>query len=267
MNDPPDPRSSMWAWMAYMLRFLRLQQGMSGTVVAEMLNVARSQISRLENGESKLNTRQAATLDKELNTGELFSIMLFYAARASQPNWRQQFEEFEARARRMHYFAGQLVPALLQTPGYARALLIAGRWPDVEGAVERRMARKEVINSPDPADLWILLAESVLDWPVGGAEVMRGQLDELLRVTELPHVTLRVVPRSVGAYDGLDGPFKLVTVREGLVGFLEAPIWGRLVIDVAETEALRLRFDRIAAHALPIGASQRLILQYREAME
>jgi hypothetical protein len=113
----------------------------------------------------------------------------------------------------------------------------------------------------------VLLSESVLDWPVGGTEVMRSQLARLLELSELPHVTLRVVPRSAGAYEGLDGPFKVITVEEGEIAFVEAPNGGRLVMDAAEVRGLRLRFDRIGAIALPIDSSRSLVKQIMESMK
>ncbi|WP_143228015.1 helix-turn-helix domain-containing protein, partial [Actinomadura meyerae] len=87
INESPDPRSSMWAWMAYSLRFHRMQHGMSGHALAKLLNCARSSISRLENCEAKLTDAQAGVLDKDWNTGGLFTTMLWYARLGHDPNW------------------------------------------------------------------------------------------------------------------------------------------------------------------------------------
>jgi hypothetical protein len=163
-------------------------------------------------------------------------------------------------------YGGQLVPALLQTPDYARALLVAGRNADIEGDLDNRLARQSLLSKPHPPDVWVLLAESVLDWPVGGPEIMKAQLARLLELSDLPHMTLRVVPKSAGAHEGLDGPFKVITVEEGEVAFVDAPNGGRLVMDTAEVRGLRLRFDRIGAVALPIDSSRNLIRQAMETM-
>ncbi|MEU5877915.1 helix-turn-helix transcriptional regulator [Spirillospora sp. NPDC047279] len=266
INEPPDPRSSLWGAMAYFLRFQRMEKGQSGYALAEMLNCARSSVSRLENGEAKLTPQQADTIDEAWRTGGLFGVLLYYAARASDPDWFKTFEALESRASVIHSFSGQLVPALFQTPAYARALLVAGRAADVEGAVEARMSRQSILKRGEPPELWVLLAESVIDWPVGGPVVMREQLARLLELSELPHVTLRVVPRSAGAYLGLDGPFKVITVREGPAGFIEAPHAGRLVSDAAEVSRLRTGFDRIGADALPVDSTRNLIRRHMEKM-
>ncbi|MFF0526496.1 Scr1 family TA system antitoxin-like transcriptional regulator [Actinomadura nitritigenes] len=87
----------------------------------------------------------------------------------------------------------------------------------------------------------------------------------MLTMSRMPNVILRVVPRSAGAHEGLDGPFKIITVREGEVGFVEAPNGGRLVMEASEVRGLKLRFDRIGAVALPVDSSRRLIEQLMES--
>lgn len=264
IRESPDPRSSMWAWIACALRFHRMQRGLTGGDVAKLLNCARSSISRLETGEAKLDEKQAALLDEAWSTGGLFSIMVWYAQRGHDPAWFKRFTEFESKASMIYSYGGQLIPALLQTSRYARALLVSGRNEDVEKDLRKRLTRQQILDGEKPPELWVLLSESAIDPPIGGAEVMREQLAHLLAMSKLPNVTLRIVPKSAGAHEGLDGPFKVVTVRTGEVGFIEAPNGGRLVMDPAEVRGLRIRFDRIGAVALPIDSSQRLIEQLME---
>jgi transcriptional regulator with XRE-family HTH domain len=264
INESPDPRSSLWAFMAYMLRFHRMQRGESGAALAELLNCARSSISRLENGDAKLTPKQAAEVDEAWTTGGLFGVLLYYARLGHDPNWFKSFTEAEVRASVMKIYSGQLIPAVLQTPEYARAVLTAGRWPDVEGAVKARMARQGLLTKKDPPDVWVLLAETVLLPHVGGKKAMHRQLGRLLELSELPNVTLRVVPNTAGANYGLDGPFKIVTLKEGMVAYVEALNGGRLVPETSEVADLDTRFDRIGAVAESVESSRRLI---RELME
>lgn len=93
---------------------------------------------------------------------------------------------------------------------------------------------------------------------------MRAQLAHLLELSELPNVTLRIVPNNAGANEGLDGPFRVLKVAEGEVAYLVAPNGGRLEMDASEVTALRTRFDRIGAQALPVELSRALI---KDAME
>ncbi|MFB4302266.1 DUF5753 domain-containing protein [Actinomadura sp. NTSP31] len=158
------------------------------------------------------------------------------------------------------------MPALLQTPAYARALLTAGREKEIETAVKDRLKRQSILEREPPTELWVLLAETTLEVTVGGEQVMREQLARLVTMSTFPHVTLRVVPNSAGANPGLDGSFKIIKVKEGEVAFVEAPNGGRLVAEVAEVETFKLRFDRIGAVVLPVDSSRTLIKQYMEAM-
>src|SRR5258708_36350238 len=87
INESPDPRSSMWAWVAFMLRFHRQQQGWSGDAVAKLLNCARSSISRLENDEAKLTPQQADQLDEAWGTGGYFGIAGLYTTPRHEPGW------------------------------------------------------------------------------------------------------------------------------------------------------------------------------------
>ncbi|MFF0523263.1 DUF5753 domain-containing protein [Actinomadura nitritigenes] len=267
INESPDPRLNLWATIAYYLRFYRMQHGQSGDVVARWLNRSRSSISRLESGESRLKEKEAALLDARWNTGGLFGVLLWFARLGHDPNWNKNYLAFEDRASEIRMYDGQLVPAHLQTPDYARALLTAGRSKILDKAVEDRMARQAILYRSEAPEMWVLLAETVLGPLVGGVEVMRGQLAHLLRISELPNVILRVVPNRAGANEGLDGPFKVLKVREGEIGFLEAPNGGRLELDAEEVAALRARFERIGAMALPVDLSRALISDALEGMQ
>lgn len=265
MNEPPDPRSSLWAFMAYLLRFHRTERGLSGAVLAQMLHCARSSVSRLENGDAKLTDAQANELDIAWRTGGLFGVLLFYARLGHDPNWFKSVSELIARALAMKIYSGQLIPGLLQTPEYARALFVAGREPDIEAAVRTRMARQESLTANSP-EMWVLLAETALLCQVGGKKVMRDQLGKLLEFSERPNVVLRVVPNSAGANLGLDGSFKIVTVKEGSVGYVEAVNGGRLVGEVAEVAGMDFRFNRIGAMAEPVSTSRQLIRKTMESL-
>ena len=114
-----------------------------------------------------------------------------------------------------------------------------------------------------PPLLWVILAETVLEWPVGDPEVMRAQLMRLLTVTDAPNVGIRVVPKSAGAYMGLDGSFKVLSAAAGDVAYVESPGIGNLVFSL-EARPYINRYDRIGSKALPDDQSKELI---RKKME
>ena len=122
-----------------------------------------------------------------------------------------------------------VIPGLLQTPYYTRAL-INGSNPGiafdvVERRVLARMARQQVLLRPNPLQLHVILDESILERRVGSASVIRGQLHRLLDTAEADHVTLQVLPKSVGATPAVNGPFSILTLPDPIpdFGYTEAP--------------------------------------------
>jgi hypothetical protein len=136
----------------------------------------------------------------------------------------------------------------------------------VEGALTERLARQKILARSDPPELWVLLAENILTWPVGGRDVMLAQLAYLQEVAEQPNCTMRIVPRQSGASEALEGSFKVITVREGEVGYIDAASGGRLVMDADGARALRSRFDRIGAKALPVDSTAGMIQRAMESL-
>ncbi|GAA0970500.1 helix-turn-helix transcriptional regulator [Actinocorallia libanotica] len=265
-SPPPDPKTSIWAWIASTLRFHRTRRGLSGDALGRILNCSKATISRLETGITELDERQAAILDRTWDTGGLFTTMLWYARLGHSPNWLQQYIDVEAVSSVIRAWESTLVPGLLQTPDYARAALQAGNVPDVEAALAARMARQEILEREDPPVLWILILESLLEIPGGGRAVMRAQIAHLLEASHRPNVGLRVIPKETGLHSGLDGPFMIMTTGSGDVAYVEAPGGGRLVPSQLEVQSYVLRYDRISQEALPAGLSRDLMKQIMEAM-
>lgn len=102
------------------------------------------------------------------------------------------------------------------------------------------------------------------EWPVGGREVMRKQLNHLLEMSERDNINVRVVPKSTGAYPGLGGSFSVIASDLGDIAYTESPGGGRLVPSTPEVESYANRYDRIGQVALPTGLSRQMI---RDAME
>lgn len=266
VRPSPDPMSSMWAWLAHDLLFYRERAKLSGTEMGKIIGCVRSTVSRLESGELKIDEKQAIILDKRWNTGGHFLRLLNYAKRGHDPDWFREHVHFEAKASALKLCGHSLVPGLLQTKDYARAVYTIGGSKDVEADVAARMARKETLNRPEPPLVWVLLDEAALHRPVGGPQVMREQLAQLLELSNLPHIMVRVVPRSVGYHVGLDGAFKIMTVGSSDIAYTEAGGGGRLVMDVTEVRTFTIQFDRVGTDALSRDSTRSLIEQARESL-
>jgi hypothetical protein len=110
------------------------------------------------------------------------------------------------------------VPGLFQTPDYARAVIQLSHLHESAEEIERhvalRMARQKVLTQPEARSLWAVLDEATLRRPLGSREVMHAQLRYLIEITELPNITLQVVPFSLGGYTATGGPFTVLRFTE-----------------------------------------------------
>ncbi|MFD0856692.1 helix-turn-helix domain-containing protein [Actinomadura adrarensis] len=264
----PDPKTSMWALIAYYLRFCRLQRKLTGDLLGEIIGCSKSTVSRLETGALKLDETQARALDRAWDTGGIFTFLVWYATLGHDPNWLRQYLDLERRASIIKTWQVDLVPGLLQTPDYARAGLVSGGVKDLEGTLEKRLTRQAILDWEDAPMLWFLLSQTLLELPCGGRPVMKAQLAHILELSHRSNVSVRVVPKSVGHHPGLDGAFMLLTLAEPHmeVAYVEAPGGGRLASATADVASYALRYDQIGHHALPEGLSRDLIKEIMEDM-
>jgi transcriptional regulator with XRE-family HTH domain len=213
------------------LRRLREAAEVTPEEAAWHLRASRSKISRLENGRTRFKDRDVSDLlelygvtDPQVTAG-----MLELATQANAqswwtkygdilPSWFEPYLGLEASATRIRTFDLQFVNGLLQTEAYARAVTMIGSRRAPQAEVDRRvgvrMRRQELLTAANPPRVWSILDEAAIRRPVGGPEVMRGQLSRLIEVTRLPNVTLQVVPFRAGAHDGAGGSFTVLRFGE-----------------------------------------------------
>ncbi|MGH3930227.1 MAG: helix-turn-helix domain-containing protein [Pseudonocardiaceae bacterium] len=181
------------------------------------------------------------------------------------PKPHQTMVGLEQAATTMRQFELALVPGLLQTSDFARALMstIAPTTPIevLENRVAARMIRQQVLTGADPLILEVILGEAVLRYPVGSSRVMRGQFERLLELTSAPNITIQVVPFVAGAHPGMEGAFTLLTLPELAhdVGYVEGqpgPIYLESRDDVRRCT---MRFAVLSSLALSPSASAELI--------
>ncbi len=264
VRDPLDPKISLWHFLAFALRFEREKHGLSLAQCGEIINAARSTVCNIEAGRLKLGEDQARKLDKRYNTARMFELLIWFANSSHDPTWFQQYVDFETRAEILRIYQGQVIPVPLQTEAYARAFLDVAGVKDVDRALEARKARQEaILERADPPVILVLLDEDALDRPTGGKDVMADQLRHLLKLGQASHVIIRMVPRSVGAHVGLNGPFQVMSLKAD-VAYIGAFHGGRLVQDPVEVRELAIDFELIGAVALSEGASRTLIHEIEE---
>ncbi|GAA2725278.1 helix-turn-helix transcriptional regulator [Actinocorallia aurantiaca] len=264
----PEPTTDLWALIAHHLRFLRLQKGKSQANVGAIISASIASVSRIERGEEMLDEKQDALLDKEWDTGGLFCFLIYHATRNHNSAWREQCLHLEASAHFLRVYEALIVPGIFQTPEYARALILSGRYASrADELVAGRMERADIFRREPPPEVWVILSENALSWPIGGLDVMRGQLERLLDLARLDTVGIRVVPRSSGASPAMDGSFMIMTLEVGDTAFSDSPGGGRLISEPAEVREYLGRYERIGSRALSGSDSLALIHRYLENIE
>ncbi|WP_067482508.1 helix-turn-helix domain-containing protein [Actinomadura hibisca] len=265
VRDPLDPKISMWHFLAFYLRYQRKKEGLSLTQCGKIIAAARSTVSNMEAGRQRPQDDQMALLDDRYGTGALLQLLLWYARMAHDPDWGRQLVKYEEAASLIKMFHGQVIPPVFQTDAYTWAYVQAAITKDHEGAMARRVARRQALLARGmEVDLWAVIDESVLARPVGDAGTMKEQLEHLLYMSSLPNVSLRVVPFTSGAHLGVDGPLQLLSLGTRDVAYSGAQNGGRLIESPSEVRELSVIFDRIGAKAASEEASVDIFKQYLE---
>jgi transcriptional regulator with XRE-family HTH domain len=268
VRESIDPKASLWDWLAYDLWFYRTNRKLSLAQVGKIMSCTRGTVSNIEAGRLKLNEMQAEALDTIWETGGHFDRLLWFARTGHDPDWFKQYTRYAAEAWMLKIYHGQLIPSPFQTEAYARALLAPRGGKDLDKLLEARLARQaEIMDRDTPPKLWLLLDEGALERAVGGPDVMREQLAYLLRVGELPNVTIRANLKSSGAHPGLDGPFQIFGLAGREAAYAGAQIGGRLIETGTEARALSIEYDQIGAESLPQSSSRNLIRQLMETYQ
>jgi transcriptional regulator with XRE-family HTH domain len=212
------------------LHRLRDSRGITAEQAAEAIRGSHSKISRMEHGRVGFKERDVGdllTLYGVTDTEER-AALLNLAREANTPGWWHTYSDIlpawleayvglEAAASVLRTYEVQLVPRLLQTEEYARALIRQGSAASEEEIARRgelRGSRQEILRRPDAPQLWAVVDEGALRRPVGSTEVIRGQLKHLIEVADHPAVTLQVLPFQVGAHAAMGGPFTILRFAE-----------------------------------------------------
>ncbi|MEU2711304.1 helix-turn-helix transcriptional regulator [Streptomyces sp. NPDC007205] len=198
----------------------------------------------------------------------------WHTYRDVMPDWFAAYLSLEQAALQIRAYENQFVHGLLQTEDYARALLAADHPHASAEATERRVAlrmrRQELLAREAPPRVWVLMDETVLRWPVGGPQVMRAQIDHLVEVNRLPHVTLQLMPFANGPHPALRaGAYHLFRFRARElpdIVYLNGLV-GAVYLDKADDVVVyREALDRLGAQAAPARKTEALLGAIRKEL-
>ncbi|MEV7201974.1 MULTISPECIES: helix-turn-helix domain-containing protein [Streptomyces] len=259
------------------LRKLRELKGMTAEEVADRLLVSQSKISRLENGRRSISQRDVRDLCGvyEVEDQRVVDSLMEMARDSRQQGWWHTFGDIpysvyiglETDAQSLRVYEPQLVTGLLQTRAYAEAL-VRGALPEtstaeIEKRVKVRMRRQErVTDDSNPLRLWVVLDEAALHRVVGSKLIMREQLEHLIELSSLPHVTVQVLPFEVGAHPGLNGQYAILEFADAAdssVVYLEGVTSDLYLEKAPDVQKYAVMYEHLRAQALPVERSQQFI--------
>ncbi|MBK6016566.1 helix-turn-helix transcriptional regulator [Streptomyces sp. MBT53] len=267
------------------LQELREAAGIKREEAAQVLRVAPATVRRMEMAEVALKVPYVQVLLSTYGVpDEEADAFVALTEEANQPGWWQRFHDvlpewfslyvsLEGAAGLIRSYEPHFVPGLLQTEGYARAVMEAGTigqtGPEtIERHVSLRMARQGLLERDNPPHLWVIMDETVLRRPVSmRGEVMREQLDRLLEFGERDRVTLQVAEFESGPHPGTYAPFSLFRFAEPELPdmvFTEY-LTGALYLDSRTEVSAHLEvLDHMTAHAASAQRTKKILRDYRE---
>jgi transcriptional regulator with XRE-family HTH domain len=268
--------------LASELRRLREASQLTIDEVGEKLECSASKISRIETGHVGVTPRDVRDMLELYAIDEDQREALVQLSReARKKGWWHAYNEvftgsfvgLESDASALHTFQALLVPGLLQTEDYMRAVIRAIR-PDhgedeVNKRVAGRVARQKMLTDPQPPEYWAIIDEAVLHRTVGGPAIMRAQLLRLIEVSDLPHVTLQVVQFGAGAHAGMENPFLILGFPEPAdpdVVYVENTTSGSYLEEPSDVYRYTLMFDHLRASALNPAETLRMVRQAADGL-
>ncbi|WP_051162258.1 helix-turn-helix domain-containing protein [Nocardia brevicatena] len=265
------------------LRRLRESKNITRDAAGEAIRGSHAKISRLELGRTGFKERDIRDLLTlyGVTDPEEREAFLDLARRANEPGWWHRYSDLlpswfgtylglEQAATKIRTYEAHLVPGLLQTPDYARAVVTLGYEDgDTDRRVAFRQRRQEILHRADPPVIWAVIDEAALQRPVGGSRVHREQMEHLLDLTRLPNVTIQVVPFSAGAHAAAGSSFTILRFAEAElpdIVYLEQ-LTSALYLDRREDLALYLSvMDRLSVQAAPPDRSREIIADYTKGL-
>ncbi|MEV1019424.1 helix-turn-helix transcriptional regulator [Streptomyces sp. NPDC050264] len=265
------------------LRDLREAAGLKRDEAARALRVTGATIRRMETAEVSLKIPYVQMLLELYEVPEReIEAFVALAEEANLPGWWQRFHDvlpdwfslyvsLEGAAEMIRAYEPHFVPGLLQTEEYARAVFDAGtvgrsKPDEIDRHVSLRLARQSLLTREDAPHLWVVMDETVLRRPPGGPAVLRGQLDHLIDVARLPHVTLQIAEFASGPHPGTFGPFTLFRfpVRELPDMVYSEYVTGALYLDSRDEVGAHLEvLDHLVAQAAGAERTLEILEKWR----
>ncbi|MFJ3906889.1 helix-turn-helix domain-containing protein [Streptomyces vinaceus] len=261
----PRPNATAMKMVGAQVGAARIAKGMTQRALAEALHIDVETIASIEQGRRALMPNVAEQLDRILGLPGVLSIAATRMPEVDMvPAWAEEYMEREAEALALSWFDTMIVPGLLQTEGYARAVF-GCRVPfvgeeKIELQTAHRMQRQELLRRPVPPTLSFVVWEAALRDRIGGREVYRDQIRHLRACAERPAISFQVLPLGVTSQAGLAGPFTLLETPEFQhLAYSETQRGSFLVRDPNEVSILSQKYAMLRSQALNFAETKDLL--------
>ncbi|MEU8589688.1 helix-turn-helix transcriptional regulator [Streptomyces sp. NPDC048664] len=254
-----------WHAVGALLAFLRKKAGLTQEQLAEMAHISTETVASHEQGRLALQTDRAELFDDLLSTGGALAVTVTkLPVRERIVQFAQGLVEHEQEAVSILSYQVQMVHGLLQTRDYCLAAF-ESRYPAIESEtaeqwVNARMERQLIWQRGRPPIGHFVMEESILRREVGGPDVMRDQVRQILEYTEPAHMSFQIMPMAQMPHAGLAGPMTLLeTPDHDRLVYLEAQRASFLVDDPEEVSDYHLKYGMLRSQALSPDKSVRLL--------
>ncbi|MEU8095493.1 helix-turn-helix domain-containing protein [Streptomyces rubiginosohelvolus] len=219
-SDQPESTAEMFGLL---LRHFRVLAGLSQDQLGKRIGYSKSQVAMVERGARPPTDVFVQRADEVLRAQGALLVAAPKPPKQTErrnplPGWFTPFAEEEAKATVRHAYETHVMPGLLQTEAYARAVL-AGQYPtfdddEIEEKLASRLARQSLLSRKPVPDISFVLEMTALTRPIGGRRVRKAQLLHLASLAQLRHVQIQLMPEDVENHPALDGPFVLLENAE-----------------------------------------------------
>ncbi|MGW4407158.1 helix-turn-helix domain-containing protein [Nonomuraea sp. NPDC004702] len=270
MSNDLDPRLTPVQRFGKELARTRREHDLTQVVLGRRLGCSSSLIAHIEKGDRTPKPDFAAGCDQVFATGDRFARLCRSITSPSGPGWYLRWtDEIEPAATVLRSWDPLLIPGLLQTEDYARAVFrgdLAGTSEqDVDDGVNARMRRQLILDADTPPTLWILLDEMVLRRPLGTRQVMAAQLDHLVEIANRPYATVQLVPFETPCTAGLLSSFIIAELPDAPTAVsVDSAGRGEVSASYEVVAPIWKRYDRIRAEAYRPGQSLEMIEEARD---
>jgi transcriptional regulator with XRE-family HTH domain len=267
------------------LRRLRERRGISREKAGWEIRSSESKISRMELGRVGFKERDVADLLTLYGVAdaEEREALVTLARQANQPNWWNRYGDvlpnwlqsylgLETAATIIRSYEVQFVAGLLQTPAYARAVITLGHGAASTEEIDRRVAlrieRQKILDRENAPRMWAVIDEAALRRPIGGADVMRDQIDALITASKRPNVQIQLLPFAVGGHAAAGGAYTILRFPDRElpdVVYIEQ-LTGALYLDKREdVDHYAITMERLCVEAAPPEDTVRLLAELKRS--